>query len=357
MFALEPQVFSTDMVPLSDRIEAWQKQGHDLLGDCTVRYLRHRPFRGSLDGRKTGALEFAMFSSSPVSFLQKPPETIDSRSAHCVVIAQVKGTQKYAQNGTEVVLEPGDSTLIDSGRPWSSCSSTDSARLYLRIPQSLINRLRIGSLPVAQVISGKTGMGATIFRLATSLYQEAAMLRPEQGTAALHAYIDMLATYYGWSSDVDMVQGPADLCSSIHNFIERNLADPNLTPIFIAKAMGISVRHLHRVFSTTGHAVGDWIRDRRLDRCQKDLADPRFRGRSITDIAFFWGFNDSAHFSHCFRDKFDMSARIFRSKTLAKALVAQIGDYSAQEKESDKQAGSVRVHCAKPRTRPQARAV
>jgi AraC-like DNA-binding protein len=41
------------------------------------------------------------------------------------------------------------------------------------------------------------------------------------------------------------------------------------------------------------------------------------RDRTITEIAFLWGFSDSAHFSHSFRKEFGTSPRAFRSRALA----------------------------------------
>jgi len=38
-------------------------------------------------------------------------------------------------------------------------------------------------------------------------------------------------------------------------------------------------------------------------------------GKTITEIAFFWGFSDSAHFSRSFRRRFGISPRIFRAQT------------------------------------------
>jgi AraC-like DNA-binding protein len=63
--------------------------------------------------------------------------------------------------------------------------------------------------------------------------------------------------------------------------------------------------------------VAEWIRERRLERCRGDLANPAMSDSSITDIALRWGFSDSAHFSHCFRKEFAVSPRHFRSAALA----------------------------------------
>src|SRR5581483_2092631 len=90
--------------------------------------------------------------------------------------------------------------------------------------------------------------------------------------------------------------------------------DPGLTPAQIAAATGISVRHLHRLFGDRGCTVAEWIWQQRLDRCRTDLYHSQASGRSITEIAFSWGFSDSAHFSRCFRKTFGLSPREFKSR-------------------------------------------
>jgi AraC-like DNA-binding protein len=84
----------------------------------------------------------------------------------------------------------------------------------------------------------------------------------------------------------------------------------------IAAAIGISVRHVHRVFSNHGSTVADWIRTQRLKHCRTDLCDPRLHRKSITEIAFYWGFNDSAHFSHAFKKEYRICPRTFRSRVV-----------------------------------------
>jgi len=87
-----------------------------------------------------------------------------------------------------------------------------------------------------------------------------------------------------------------------------------LEPAEIAYAVEISVRHLHRLFLVTGGTLGEYIRARRLKGCRSDLANPCMRHKTITEIAFCWGFSDSAHFSHSFRKQFGLSPRAFRAR-------------------------------------------
>ncbi len=46
------------------------------------------------------------------------------------------------------------------------------------------------------------------------------------------------------------------------------------------------------------------------------LGDPRWRGHSITEIAFGWGFNSAPHFTRSFREHFHISPRDYRQQQL-----------------------------------------
>jgi AraC family transcriptional regulator, positive regulator of tynA and feaB len=309
------QSFSTDRVPLSDRLEAWQWNAKQICGDCRFQFPKRHPFHGSIEKRTLAGVPLTRFTSSPVSFAKSPVVTAASEDKACIVITQLEGVRRYLQDGTATTLKPGDSTLVDSGRPWSSECMDNCARLYLRFPGWLVrNRLRLSSLPLLPRISGGSGIGATLFRLATSLYEEAEMLTPEEGSAAVEAYLDLLAGCVGSPrTEFPKLGHQPELLARIDHFIESHLAEPTLNPAEIASAAGVSVRHLHRLFVAKGCTVAEWVRERRLERCRTDLSDPRFCEKNITEIAFFWGFSDSAHFSRCFKKEFGICPRIFRS--------------------------------------------
>jgi AraC-like DNA-binding protein len=98
----------------------------------------------------------------------------------------------------------------------------------------------------------------------------------------------------------------------IRAFIEQRLADPELTPATIAAEHHISLRYLHKLFHGQGITVAGWIRDRRLERCRRDLADPTLTARPISAVAARWGFTNPAHFSQAFRAAYGLSPRQFR---------------------------------------------
>ena len=70
-------------------------------------------------------------------------------------------------------------------------------------------------------------------------------------------------------------------------------------------ALGISSRHLTRVFARHGISPMKWLWDYRLDKAKRLLKEnPTL---SITEIALSTGFNDSSHFSRAFSKKFGVA--------------------------------------------------
>jgi AraC family transcriptional activator of tynA and feaB len=97
-------------------------------------------------------------------------------------------------------------------------------------------------------------------------------------------------------------------------FIEQNLGDPELGPHSIACALNVSARYLRMIFAREGECISSYVLRRRLEETARQLADPRWRGRSICEIAFTWGFNSAPHFSRSFREHFGIPPREYRAR-------------------------------------------
>jgi transcriptional regulator GlxA family with amidase domain len=87
-------------------------------------------------------------------------------------------------------------------------------------------------------------------------------------------------------------------------FIATYLTDPRLTPSWIAKHCGVSLRRLYLLFEPTGVSVGEYVTAERLERCQAMLKDPNFAHRSVTEIAQAAGFESAATFYRAFKRRF-----------------------------------------------------
>ena len=156
--------FSTDLIPVPDRQEAWLAKARQICGECKFLFPKRFPFHGSIERRKIADLEMTLFSSSPISFTKYPLAGLSSESRACIVISQLAGSRRYCQEDRVAFLRKGDTTLIDSGRPWTSDCPGDCARLYLRLPRRLMeSRLSLSELPFARRFSGESGLGAIFY--------------------------------------------------------------------------------------------------------------------------------------------------------------------------------------------------
>ncbi len=87
-------------------------------------------------------------------------------------------------------------------------------------------------------------------------------------------------------------------------FIRTRLHEADLSVPRIARAVGVSERHLARIFAAEGSNVSKEILQARLGRASDMLADKRFRDTSIGAIAASVGFASAAHFSRAFRQTY-----------------------------------------------------
>jgi AraC-like DNA-binding protein len=99
----------------------------------------------------------------------------------------------------------------------------------------------------------------------------------------------------------------------IRDHIGQHLRDPGSRIDRIAQALNCSKRHLHNAFSAEDDTLASYILRRRLQACMRDLKNPALLARTITDIAFSWGFNSGAHFSRVFREHAGLSPSDFRA--------------------------------------------
>jgi AraC-like DNA-binding protein len=105
-------------------------------------------------------------------------------------------------------------------------------------------------------------------------------------------------------------------------YIEAHLTDEELDCDSISREMRLSPRQLARVFEIEGVPVMRFILSRRLERCRNDLRDPSLKHLSVSEIAFRWGFNNSAHFSRTYRARFGEAPTQTRSNGSIRPLVA-----------------------------------
>ena len=258
-------------------------------------------------------LSSALAEESWVSHSELDIAHVDERAF--LVHMQYKGSSQNFHAGHEVELSSGDFTICDSTRPYDIELSNNNEMLLMKIPTKLMLQIvpniedRVGIK-----INGNFGVGAIASQAISSLWQHRNEIDPQMENQVVHNVLNLMAFSLNEGSPQKLTDSSvkAHHLQRVKSFIESNLSDPELSAPQIAEANHISLRYLHQVFSDETQTLGRYILERRLQCSSAMLQDQCFRHLSVTEIAHRWGFKDSSHFAHRFRQRFGMSPRAFR---------------------------------------------
>ena len=99
------------------------------------------------------------------------------------------------------------------------------------------------------------------------------------------------------------------LVARVRAYVMDHLYDRNLTPASIAAAHHVSIRQLYKACAAEQLRLEPWIVARRLDAAHDELGRLDNRRLTIAAVAAKWGFANSSHFSHRFREAYGMTPR------------------------------------------------
>jgi len=251
------------------------------------------------------------------SSIERTPRHISARAGRTfTLILQARGIGMFAQYGHECLLHKGDFALCDSAAPHSYRVEENSDVVMLRVPANILSEY----LPSPECFCGRPllsseGLTAPASALALGIYDrlEAGLSVDFHARVARHL-LEVIATSYAVAFD-SLTAGPSVISgrhAQVKLYIEQHLRDPELTPSLIASRHKLSSRYLRMVFAVGGETISAYILRRRLEECARQIADPRWRGHSISEIAYGWGFNSPSHFARTFRERFKSSPRDHR---------------------------------------------
>jgi acetamidase/formamidase/AraC-like DNA-binding protein len=265
--------------------------------------------RASLDG--VGLMRFA---AGPQVFSPLP-----RRADLPIVLMPTEDGAVLKAAGSQQSVPAGRIIMLPRQSGWQVAFQRDMRAIVLSVTAESFGGRKIG-LPDcrdASIVSSG-GLAEVLRRTLEATSEALETLSPEAWNTIRLSLAEMLLTLsrQKLSSAIEAIGigTQAALLHRIYEAIERKLGDPDITPARIAQMEGISERYLQKLFETTGDSFTHYLRERRLQRCWADLANPAEAHRSVSDIAFGCGFSDAAHFSRSFRDRFGLSPTAFRQQ-------------------------------------------
>ena len=219
----------------------------------------------------------------------------------------------FRHGGNEYTTRPGDLLLTDPTIPISG--QPRSAHNYRRwmLPRAWIEpHLPAGCRPLSVQFAGLHGVNGLVHAYLRALNDALDECDSVELPAIIDNFCRLLALACGGAIGDQHAATRAAKLRRVQEYIALHLPEADLTPAKVAAAMKISVRQLHLLFEPTGTSFGEHVLGQRLEECRAILESPSGRSRSVTDIAYAWGFNSLASFYRAFGQRFGVSPGMLR---------------------------------------------
>ncbi|MGW5072058.1 AraC-like ligand-binding domain-containing protein [Rhodococcus sp. NPDC004095] len=296
--------------------DTWGQALSTSLFDCEVEISRPESFAATVTSRSFAGIEFTevVCSDEHAAYRNRARVNSTDHSSYLAVL-QVSGEFRVTQGGRTGILEPGQLCFIDSGQPVTVEASDNFRGVGVKFPNQLLNypRENLANL-TARTVRADQGVASAVCSMLLTLNNKIDTIEPSNQYKMVRGVLDLVEAML---SSVDPLLHaschPRDGgIAQIKDYIDAHLSDADLNPKEVAAAHYISVRQLHYLFQATDVSMSTWVRERRLENCKADLADPRLKHLSISAIARKWGFPSSSHFGHLFKLDTGLSPRDFR---------------------------------------------
>ena len=232
---------------------------------------------------------------------------------------QVRGRATVHQDGREIVLDPGQLAVYDTGRPYALRLEGSWRCVVMALPRERL-AIPVGALDEAmhRVYPAAHGPGLVLSDFVSATVERIGKTSLAVATRLGEAAASLLAGTL--ADDGDLAAGDAadDLREHIIAYVHAHLDDPQLSRGSVAGAHHMSLRTLDRLFAGQPWSISEYIRLERLEAVRRDLQDPQLVHRNVAALAARWCFVDAAHFSRLFRQHFGYppsQARPYLAKT------------------------------------------
>ncbi|MBA2807870.1 helix-turn-helix domain-containing protein [Streptomyces sp. KM273126] len=284
--------------------EAWAEALTKLYGPVSASAVQRQRFRAMLRARELGPVRVSAVHCPAAELRDAGP--CDGRAARYHLALVLVGELALEQAGRTAWARSGGLVLLDTGRqfrmrlvaPWNTVVTAHLSRSLPDLAPDVLGRLTARELP------GREQLAAMAAGFLARLARDTTPYRPcdEVRLGAMVTELVRMLTDHGLGDEARAPAGHAlVMLRRIQGYVLHHLGDSRLTPDRVAAAHHISTRYLHRLFQRQGLTVAAWIKAQRLERCRRDLTDPRLRHLPVHVIAARWGFDRAADFSRAFR--------------------------------------------------------
>ena len=299
-------IFSTDEVHPRDRFDYWHSVACRTMVAHDSMPTSRQTFHAELRGGALAEIGLIHVSADGHQFSRGARH---AESEDLLICHQIAGRLTLEQCGREIALDPGSFMLLDPRVPYSGVSSPSASLLVLTVPRYLLES-RLGRAPqvisiAVEPVKGEAALTSSMLAMLPDIADGLT-----KGTAeelVREQLLDLVALSVGQAMGrgrTRVSSARAVVLMKVRTAIDARLADPGLDAQSVAQAAGVSLRYANAALSDEGTSIGRLIQARRLLRCRRALEDPTQAHRTVSEIAYGWGFSDMTHFGRKFKAAF-----------------------------------------------------
>lgn len=308
---------STDGMPTRETVGAWYQWMAGLFYGLQSDVYGDMQFDGHLNSAQAGEVVMVRLEANRHRVTQMATRSAQRSDAPFLkIVAPWQGLASVEQHGRQALARPGAWAIYDTTGRYVVQNPERSQHLIVMVPKEPLaaTGLRLDEF-MGRLVGGTAGISRVALEAMRNTYLELPNMSPQAARGAGDMIVELvrlsLCDLAGRGTAATQAEALRD---RIRAYVGRHLHDASLSLDGIADALNCSKRLLHKSFGEgeTGDTLAQYILHRRLAGCMRELRDPAQAARSITEIAFSWGFNSSAHFSRVFRTYAGVSPSDYR---------------------------------------------
>lgn len=310
--------YSTEAVARGSRVSYWNDLHWSAFAPLEFRPADRDSFEASVSIQAFGPVWFAKTFAEASSIDHTEEHVRLTPQRRVFLMMPVHGRVVAHHYGREAELAEGDFVLSDSAAPGRNVLLGRNRAYCIGMSYAAFARYIPNPEPLFGLkMPGGEGLGRTVQTLWHCLWGQIEQGLPEQfGPPLAKNLLDLVATAYAmhYSSEIAESTLASGRRAQIKRFIETHLKDTDLSASAVAASLRLSSRYVRMVFAGSGEGVADYILRRRLEEAAQALASAPLASRSITDVAFEWGFSSTAHFARAFKEQFGATPSEYRRR-------------------------------------------
>ncbi len=302
----------TSSVPTGDRYAAWEGMLRNVYGSWQAGRAPGEAFDAAMVHHSVGGFQIVDCMCDPCGATRTRADIGKDGKEALTIQLVLSGKENFTIDEKRIVLGAGDVLIWNTLQPMQFEVVEKLRKLSVTMPLHRVRSWLPNSWHSIENSLPHFSPGAEFLSSFISAMSPAFLAGSLPDSDALtESLLGVLVNVLGDRGPAPMGLREMQL-DLVKRYIAENLADPALSPEMIAGARRISLRYLHALFEGEPVTAQQHIILQRLRRCRRDLGNPVMVARTITDIAFSWGFQNSTHFSRRFKAEFGMSPQDYR---------------------------------------------